>query len=116
MAKKINKKSALTALALAAAISAPVAGVYANTVHISVNVEAVASVSVEQEETADGVQYTATVDTNSINGYDLYVSGDGEEWTLIKSVDHYPSAEERVATSTTNSKDAELKFKVEPRK
>ena len=110
-----KNKTALKALALAAALSVPVAGVaYANTVKISVSVAAVASVEVKAEEKGDETLYTAYVSTNSTNGFDLYVSEDGEDWDVIKSIDHYPSEEEKIVTSTSTKSD--LKFKVEPRK
>ena len=111
---KINK-TAIKALIIAAALSAPVAGVAcANTVKVSVSVAAVASVDVKTETKGDETLYTAYVSTNSTNGFDLYVSEDGKDWDIIKSVDHYPSDEEKVVTSTSTK--ADLRFKAEPRK
>lgn len=110
-----RNKTALKALVLAGALMLPVAGVaYANTVKVSVSVAAVASVDVETEERNGEILYTAYVSTNSTNGFDLYVSENGEDWDVIKTVDHYPTDEEKVVTSTSTKPD--LKFKAEPRK
>lgn len=113
MAKNKTKKFGKF-VALFALIFAPVAAVSASTVQVSVNIAPVASIEVESERDGDNLKYTATVTTNSINGFDVYAtSTDSDDWTLIKSVTHYPSDEERVVTAT--STDKELKFTVIPR-
>lgn len=115
MAKKQQKTAKLAKmLAISAfALGVPAAATYASTVQVSVTVAAVADVSVTSEEKDGEILYTATVKTNSVKGYDLYISADGEDWGLIKSVDHYPTGDDLVATSVSNRPD--LKFKVEPR-
>lgn len=115
MATKTKNTKMGKILALLALVFIPVATVSANTVRVSVSVAPVASIDVVSE-TVDGknIKYTATVTTNSVNGFDVYAaSKDGNDWTLIKSIDHYPSDEERIVTAT--STDEDLKFSVVPR-
>lgn len=115
MAKnKNNTKKFVKIIALLALIFMPVAAVSANTVQITVNIAPVATIDVDSERDGDNIKYIATVTTNSITGFDVYASAtDSDDWTLIKSVDHYPTDEERVVTAT--SSDKELKFSVVPR-
>ena len=115
MATKTKNTKMGKILALLALVFIPVATVSANTVRVSVSVAPVASIDVVSE-TVDGknIKYTATVTTNSVNGFDVYAaSKDSNDWTLIKTVDHYPSDEERIVTAT--STDEDLKFSVIPR-
>lgn len=115
MATKTKNTKMGKILALLALVFIPVATVSANTVRVSVSVAPVASIDVVSE-TVDGknIKYTATVTTNSVNGFDVYAaSKDSNDWTLIKTVDHYPSDEERIVTAT--STDEDLKFSVVPR-
>ncbi len=109
-----NTKKIAKIIALLALVFMPVAAVSANTVQISVSIAPVASIEVESEREGSNLKYTATVTTNSVTGFDVYASAtDSDDWTLIKSVDHYPTDEERVVTAT--SSDKELKFTVVPR-
>lgn len=115
MATKIkNTKKIGKIIALLALVFVPVATVSANTVQVSVNIAPVASIDVAAEVDGENIKYTATVTTNSTNGFDVYASSvDSDDWTLIKTVEHYPSDEERIVTAT--STDKELKFSVIPR-
>ena len=102
-------------IALLALVFVPVATVSANTVRVSVSVAPVASIDITSE-TVDGgnTKYTATVTTNSINGFDVYAAPkDSNDWALIKTIDHYPTDEERIVTATSTDKD--LRFSVVPR-
>jgi hypothetical protein len=110
MAKKQNfLKLAL----LSGALLIPVAGAYASSVQVTVNIAAVASIAnVETEVDEYGITtYTATVATNSIHGYKLYASSNGEDWTLIKTFEGYPTGEDLKGTAKTTGGD--VKFKVE---
>jgi uncharacterized protein YpmB len=112
--KTKNTKKIGKIIALLAVIFAPVAAVSASTVQISVSIAPVASIEVQSEKDGNNIKYTATVTTNSVNGFDVYASSvDKEDWTLVKSVSHYPSDEERIVTAT--STDKELKFTAIPR-
>ena len=115
MATKTKNTKMGKIIALLALIFVPVTTVSANTVRVSVSVAPVASIDVVSEP-VDGknVKYTATVTTNSASGFDVYAaSKDGNDWVLIKSIDHYPSDEERIVTAT--STDEDLRFSVIPR-
>ena len=107
------KNKLILGLALAAFAFVPAGVALANTVEVVVNVAAVAEIKdVETKEENGITTYTATVSTNSIHGYNLYVSSDGEDWSLIKTVDHYPTGEELKGTAKTTGGD--VKFKVVP--
>ena len=89
------KNKIILGLALFGLALVPAGAALANTVNVSVIVAGVASIEkVESEERDGAVIYTATVSTNSIKGYELYASSNGEDWTLIKTVDHYPTGDE----------------------
>lgn len=115
MATKIkNTKKIGKIITLLALIFVPTAAVSANTVRVSVNVAPVASIDVKSEQDGINVKYTGIVTTNSVNGFDVYAaSKDSEDWVLIKTVEHYPSDEEKIITATSTDKD--LKFSVIPR-
>ena len=98
---------------LSAAVLAPVAGAYANSVRISVQVAPVANVSVVSEQSDGKTIYTATVATNSIDGFDLLVSSDnGNTYSLFKTVNTYPKPEEKIITAISDRNN--LKFKAVP--
>jgi hypothetical protein len=89
------KNKLILGILLAAFALVPAGVALANTVEISVTVAAVASIEKVETEVEDGaITYTATVRTNSIKGYKLYVSSNGEDWTLVKTVDHHPVGED----------------------
>ena len=113
MAKKLNLlKSAI----LAGAVAAPVAAVYANTVQVTVNIAAVAEITrVEEKATIlGGKEYEVTIKTNSVNGYDLYASSDGENWENVREFAGLPEGDDLISTVKTTG-DSDLKFKVVPR-
>jgi hypothetical protein len=82
MAKKLK---ILSAALMAGAVIVPVAYVHASNVEITVNVAAVAEIARVEEKPTDlgGKEYVVTVKTNSIKGYDLYASADGENWEVV---------------------------------
>ena len=106
------KNKLILGAALAAFALVPAGAALASTVQVSVNVAGVASIErVETEEENGVTTYTATVATNSSKGYNLYVSSNGEDWSLVKTVDHYPTGDElRGAVKTTGG---HLEFKAE---
>jgi hypothetical protein len=113
MAKKLNL---LKTAIISGAILAPVAGVYASTVQVTVNIAAVAEITRVEEKTTDlgGKEYAVTIKTNSINGYDLYASSDGESWENVREFSGRPEGEDLTSTIKTTG-ESDLKFKVIPR-
>lgn len=113
MAKKLNL---LKTAIISGAILAPVAGVYASGVQVTVNVAAVAEITRVEEKPTDlgGKEYAVTIQTNSINGYDLYASSDGENWENVRGFSGYPKGDDLTSTVKTTG-NSDLKFKVIPR-
>lgn len=113
MAKKLNL---LKTAILGAVVAAPVAAVYANTVEITVRVAAVAEIAHVEEKATNlgGKEYEVTVKTNTIHGYDLYASSDGENWENVRAFSGRPEGKDLISTVKTTG-DANLKFKVIPR-
>ena len=113
MAKKLNL---IKTAVVAGLIAAPVAGVYASSVQVTVSVAAVAEIArVEEKDTnLGGKEYEVVIKTNSVNGYDLYASSDGENWENVREFSGYPKGDDLKSTVKTTG-DADLKFKVIPR-
>lgn len=109
-------KNLLKTAIIAGAILAPVAGVYASSVEVTVTIGAVAEItSVEEKEASFGAkEYVVTVKTNSTKGYDLYASSNGDNWEIVRGFDGYPEGEDLKSTVKTTG-NSDLKFKVVPR-
>ncbi len=113
MAIKIKNAKLLSIPALLALLCVPIATASANTVQIKVEVNPVADVEVVSEQRGNETKYTATVKTNSVNGFDVLVSSDnGKTYEFLKSVDDFIEGEPRIVTATSDSNS--LKFKVVP--
>ena len=111
MAKKLN---ILKGAVLSGAVLIPVTSVYANSVRVTVNVAPVANVRVATEKRGDDTIYTATVTSNSLKGFDLFVSSDdGKTYELFKTVEKYTEDKQNVITAISGN--PELKFKAVPR-
>ena len=113
MAKKLK---ILSAALMAGAVIVPVAYVHASNVEITVNVAAVAEIARVEEKPTDlgGKEYIVTVKTNSIKGYDLYASADGENWENVRVFSGYPKGDDLKSTVKTTG-NSPLKFKVTPK-
>lgn len=106
-------KNLLKTAIVAGALIVPVAGVYASSVQVTVNVAAVAEItSVEEREDSFGAkEYLVTIKTNTVHGYDLYASSDGETWEKVREFNGYPKDDD-LKSSVKTIGNADLKFKV----